>query len=213
MFRFQCKLRLGWNYSLFWDYDENLRTNVFSILGGSTYANPHFAGITSLFWIIMFRFQCKLRLGWNYSLFWDYYSRIMMKTSEPMCSPCYANGDFAGIAARFEKLPFDEKIYCSPPQREREDKYYHHMTALLLPMMTITMVLIIMKSTNMVLIIMKSTNMVLIIMKSTNMICTRSEACDASGERAGKLVPGPCRRHHCRSSSLFVSFSIFPPSS
>ena len=42
-----------------------------------------------------------------------------MKTSEPMCSPSYANGDFAGIAARFEKLPFDEKIYCSPPQRER----------------------------------------------------------------------------------------------
>ena len=35
-----------------------------------------------------------------------------MKTSEPMCSPSYANGDFAGIAARFEKVPFDEKFFA-----------------------------------------------------------------------------------------------------
>ena len=37
---------------LFSDYYENLRTNVFSILGGSTYANSDFVGITSHFWII-----------------------------------------------------------------------------------------------------------------------------------------------------------------
>ena len=47
-----------------------------------------------------------------------------MKISKPTCSPSYANGDFAGIATHFEKLPFSGKIYCS---RRRSQKYFHHI--------------------------------------------------------------------------------------